>query len=119
MQHLEIATGLGNSEEHAGILLTAVKGRAVEQSIIGLHEATRGVVAVQEPAAALGECKELGELPRSRQFENCAALGIRDALVGNLRRAIEVPIRGLNDEIGPASLWARVTTDATRTGESE
>src|SRR5580658_9172218 len=100
MENLKTGARFANPEEHASILLTAVKGYAVEESIVGLHKATRGVVAVQEPAAALGECKELCELPRNCQFEKCAALGIGDALIGNLCRAIKVPIRGLKDDIG-------------------
>lgn len=64
MENLEIGARLRDPEEHAVILLAAVNGCAVEESIVGLHEAARRVVAVQEPAAALGEGKELGELPK-------------------------------------------------------
>src|SRR5580658_554322 len=104
MENLEPRAHFANPEEHAVILLAADKGCAVEESIVGLHKAICGVVAVQEPAPALGEGKELGELPRRRQFEECAALGIGDSLIGNPRRAIKVPVGGLNDEIGPPSL---------------
>ena len=106
-----------NPEEHAVILFAAIKGCAVEKSIVGLHKAIRGVVAVQESAGALGEGKELGELSGRGQFEKCAALGIGDALIGHLSRAVKVSVRGLNDEIGPRALRTRVATDATGTSE--
>ena len=104
MENLETGARFADPEEHAVILLAAVKGCAVEESIVGLHKAICGVVAVQEPAATLGEGKETGELPGRGQFEKCAALRIGDALIGNLRRTIKISIGSLNDEIGTRAL---------------
>jgi hypothetical protein len=92
MENLETCAHFANPEEHPVIVFAAVEGCAVEESIVGLHEAICGVVAVQEPVAALGEGKELGELPRGCQFEKCAALGIGDALIGDLRSAIKISV---------------------------
>src|SRR5580658_4388568 len=119
MENFETGARFANPEEHAVILLTAVKGCAVEESIVGLHKATYWVVAVREPAGALGEGKEPGELSGRGQFEKCAALGIGHALIGNLCRAVKVSVRGLNDEIGPPSLRTGFATDAVSTGESK
>ena len=119
MKNLETCARFADPEEHAVVFLSAVKGCAIEKSIIGLHKATRGVVAVQEPAGALRESKELGELPRSGQLEECAALGIGDALIGNLRRSIKISVGGLKDDIGPRALRTRVAMGATSTGKSK
>ena len=119
MENAETGTRFANPEEHAVILLAAVNGCAVEESIIGLDEAARGVVAIQEPAAVLGEGKEFSELPRGSQFEKCAALGIGDAVIGNLRGAIKISVRALKDNIGARALWTRILIRATSTGESE
>ena len=100
-------------------MLAAVKGCAVEESVVSLHQAIRRVVAVQEPAGALGEGKELGKLPSRSQFEECAALGIGDAFIGNLSRAVKVSVRGLNDEIGTRALWTLGATAANNTSEGK
>ena len=78
-----------------------------------------GIRAVWSRPLVSGEGKELGELSGRGQFEKCAALGLGDAFIGNLRRAIKVSVRGLNDEIGPRSLRTRVATDTTSAGESK
>src|ERR1700728_2831550 len=119
MENFETGARFANPEEHAVILLAAVKGCAVEESIVGLHQAICGVVAVQEPVAALGEGEKLCELPRRGQFEKGAALRVGDALIGHLRRAIKVSVRSLKDDIGTRALWTRVATGANRAGESK
>jgi hypothetical protein len=119
MKNLEAGARFANPEEHAVVLFAAVKGCAVKEAIIRLHKAICGIVSVQKSSRALGKGKQLGELSGGGQFEKGAALGIGDALIGNLRRAIKISVRGLNDEIGPRSLWTRVTTGATVTGESK
>ena len=119
MKNLETGSGFANAKEYAVILRAAVKGCAVEQSIVGFHKAICGVVAVQESASASGKGKQSGELSRSSQLENCTALWISDALIANLRSAIKISVGSLKDDIGPRSLWTCVATDALCTGESK
>jgi len=119
MKNLETGARFANAEEYAVILLAAVKGCAVEQPIVGLHKAISGVVAVQESPGASGEGEEPRELSGGGQLEKRTALWIGDALIRNLRSAIEISVRGLKDDIGPRSLWTRAAIDAASTGESK
>ena len=61
MKNLETGARLTDLEEHALILFAPIKGCAVEEPVVSLHQGTGGVVAVQERAGGLGESKELGE----------------------------------------------------------
>src|SRR5579872_1131411 len=120
MKNLETSARLTDLEEHSLILFAPIKGCAVEEPVVGLHQGTGGVVAVQERAGGLGEGKELGERSSRSQFEECAALGIGDIFFGNFRRTIKVPVRSLNDDIRTPALWTLVyTDDAAPTSESK